>query len=157
MPGWAKDPAVGAKMFNARSETVLEKPSFRKAVRARRCAVPANGYYGTSTTGSVSVIDTSDPSAPVGSIPVGLHPTAMFVQPGPPAAGKKAKKHPAGALFVAEVVLGSLAMVWGYFKSMIQRKPRYGDAAFRRFLRRYQWGCLLRGKRRACKRTVVLF
>ncbi|MCD1143699.1 SOS response-associated peptidase [Kocuria sp. LUK] len=45
VPGWAKDPAVGAKMFNARSETVLEKPSFRKAVRARRCAVPANGYY----------------------------------------------------------------------------------------------------------------
>lgn len=45
VPGWAKDPAVGSKMFNARSETVLEKPSFRKAVRARRCAVPANGYY----------------------------------------------------------------------------------------------------------------
>ena len=45
VPGWAKDPAVGSRMFNARSETVLEKPSFRKAVRARRCAVPANGYY----------------------------------------------------------------------------------------------------------------
>jgi YVTN family beta-propeller protein len=45
-------------------------------------AVPANGYYGTSTTGSVSVIDTADPSAPVGSIAVGLHPTAMLVQPG---------------------------------------------------------------------------
>lgn len=45
VPGWAKEPAIGARMFNARSETVLEKPSFRKAVRARRCAVPANGYY----------------------------------------------------------------------------------------------------------------
>ena len=40
--------------------------------------VPANGYLGTSTTGEVSVIDTSDPSAAVGSIAVGLHPTAMY-------------------------------------------------------------------------------
>jgi YVTN family beta-propeller protein len=74
-------------------------------------AVPANGYYGTSTTGSVSVIDTSDPSAPVGSIPVGLHPTAMFVQPGPPAAGKKAKKHPAGALFVANTFSDTVSVI----------------------------------------------
>jgi len=42
-------------------------------------AVPANGYLGTSTTGEVSVIDTSNPSAAVGSIAVGLHPTAMYV------------------------------------------------------------------------------
>ena len=41
--------------------------------------VPANGYLGTSTTGEVSVIDTADPSAVVGSIAVGLHPTAMYV------------------------------------------------------------------------------
>jgi YVTN family beta-propeller protein len=41
--------------------------------------VPANPYLGTSTTGEVSVIDTSDPSAPVGQIAVGLHPTAMYV------------------------------------------------------------------------------
>ncbi len=41
-------------------------------------AVPANGYLGTSTTGAVSVLDTSNPSAAVGSIPVGLHPTAMY-------------------------------------------------------------------------------
>lgn len=41
-------------------------------------AVPADGYYGTSTTGSVSVIDTSNPAAPVGAIAVGLHPTAMY-------------------------------------------------------------------------------
>ena len=41
-------------------------------------AVPADGYLGTSTTGAVSVIDTADPSAAVGSIPVGLHPTAMY-------------------------------------------------------------------------------
>jgi YVTN family beta-propeller protein len=41
--------------------------------------VPANGYLGTSTTGEVSVIDTADPSAAVGQIAVGLHPTAMYV------------------------------------------------------------------------------
>ncbi|MBV9940780.1 MAG: hypothetical protein JO262_01525 [Solirubrobacterales bacterium] len=40
--------------------------------------VPANGYLGTSTTGTVSVIDTASPSASVGSISVGLHPTAMY-------------------------------------------------------------------------------
>jgi YVTN family beta-propeller protein len=39
--------------------------------------VPANGYLGTSATGEVSVINTADPSAAVGSIAVGLHPTAM--------------------------------------------------------------------------------
>ncbi|MGG5171394.1 SOS response-associated peptidase [Pseudarthrobacter sp. J1738] len=45
IPGWAKDPGIGVKMFNARSETVLEKPSFRAAIKSRRCAVPADGYY----------------------------------------------------------------------------------------------------------------
>ncbi|HEX5192286.1 MAG TPA: bifunctional YncE family protein/alkaline phosphatase family protein [Solirubrobacteraceae bacterium] len=43
-------------------------------------AVPANTYLGTSTTGEVSVIDTADPTAPVGQIAVGLHPTAMYVK-----------------------------------------------------------------------------
>jgi YVTN family beta-propeller protein len=42
--------------------------------------VPANTYLGTSTTGTVSVIDPANPTAAVGSIPVGLHPTAMFVK-----------------------------------------------------------------------------
>lgn len=45
VPGWAKDPAVGVRAFNARSETVLEKPTFRAAVKARRCGVPVEGYY----------------------------------------------------------------------------------------------------------------
>lgn len=40
--------------------------------------VPADGYLGTSTSGTVSVIDTADPSATVGSIAVGLHPTSMY-------------------------------------------------------------------------------
>ena len=40
-------------------------------------------------------------------------------------------------------------MLWGYFRSMIRRDPRYGDDEFRRFVRRYQWACLLKGKPRA--------
>jgi len=50
------------------------------------------------------------------------------------------------------VVIGGLAMLWGYLRSMAQRKPRYGDADFRKFLRRYQWRCLLTGKTRATLR-----
>ena len=42
--------------------------------------VPANGYLGTSTTGTVSVIDTANPNATVGSIDVGLHPSALYVK-----------------------------------------------------------------------------
>lgn len=47
------------------------------------------------------------------------------------------------------VVLGSAAMLWGWIKSALQRQPRYGDEAFRRFLRRYQWRSLLVGKKKA--------
>ena len=46
-------------------------------------------------------------------------------------------------------VVGSAAMLWGYLKSMATRKPRYGDREFRRFLRQYQWACLLKGKAKA--------
>jgi hypothetical protein len=49
------------------------------------------------------------------------------------------------------VVVGSAAHLWGYFKSMIARKPRYGDKAFRQFLNRYQWSCLRRGKNLATR------
>ncbi|MFN8077187.1 MAG: SOS response-associated peptidase [Kineosporiaceae bacterium] len=45
VPSWAKDPSVGARMINARSEGVLEKGSFRRAAAARRCLVPADGWY----------------------------------------------------------------------------------------------------------------
>lgn len=45
VPGWAKDPGIGVTMINARSETLAEKPAFRKALTARRCLVPADGYY----------------------------------------------------------------------------------------------------------------
>jgi len=46
IPGWVKEPAgFKALLFNARSETVGEKPSFRDAARAARCVVPASGFY----------------------------------------------------------------------------------------------------------------
>jgi biofilm PGA synthesis N-glycosyltransferase PgaC len=46
-------------------------------------------------------------------------------------------------------VLGSVAMLWGWVKSALDRKPRYHDAEFREFLRRYQRRVLLVGKKRA--------
>ena len=45
IPSWAKDAKMGARMINARAETVAEKPSFRSAVKSRRCLVPASGFY----------------------------------------------------------------------------------------------------------------
>jgi putative SOS response-associated peptidase YedK len=45
VPPWAKDPAVGSRMINARSETVADKPAFRKAFERRRCLVPADGFF----------------------------------------------------------------------------------------------------------------
>lgn len=45
IPSWAKDPSIGYKMINARSETLSERPSFRTAFRLRRCVIPATGFY----------------------------------------------------------------------------------------------------------------
>lgn len=45
VPSWASDPSVGSRMINARSETLAEKPAFRKALSRRRCLVPASGFY----------------------------------------------------------------------------------------------------------------
>lgn len=45
VPHWAKDEKIGAKLINARAETVAEKPSFRDAFSKRRCLVFADGYY----------------------------------------------------------------------------------------------------------------
>ncbi len=45
IPSWAKDDKIGQHLFNARSETILEKPSFKTPFRRHRCLVPANGFY----------------------------------------------------------------------------------------------------------------
>ena len=45
LPAWVKDPRTFTVLINARSETVLDKPAFRNAIRRRRCLIPADGYY----------------------------------------------------------------------------------------------------------------
>lgn len=53
VPSWAKDPSIGNKMFNARAETIAEKPSFRKAFQNRRCLIIADGFYEWQKLGNV--------------------------------------------------------------------------------------------------------
>ncbi|MGY9054255.1 MAG: SOS response-associated peptidase [Alphaproteobacteria bacterium] len=53
VPGWSKDPSIGFKTMNARSETAAEKPTFREALQRRRCLIPADAFYewhGTRTS-----------------------------------------------------------------------------------------------------------
>jgi putative SOS response-associated peptidase YedK len=45
IPSWAKDTSIGARMINARAETVTERPAFRAAFRRRRCLLPMAGFY----------------------------------------------------------------------------------------------------------------
>lgn len=45
IPSWAEDPSIGAKLNNARGETVAEKPMFRSSFARHRCLIPANGFY----------------------------------------------------------------------------------------------------------------
>ena len=69
---------VGGKLYVSDEGGRLAQPG-DTTMGSYGTQVPANGYLGTSTTGTVSVIDTANPSAAVGSIAVGLHPTAMYV------------------------------------------------------------------------------
>jgi putative SOS response-associated peptidase YedK len=52
VPSWAKEPAIGNRMINARAETIAEKPAYRNAFRRRRCVVLANGFYEWQKAGS---------------------------------------------------------------------------------------------------------
>lgn len=45
VPSWAKDLSIGSRLINARSETVTEKPAYRRAAVSRRCVLPADGYF----------------------------------------------------------------------------------------------------------------
>ena len=51
IPSWSKDPKMGARLINARAETVADKPSFRTAFKRRRCLIPADGFYEWAKTG----------------------------------------------------------------------------------------------------------
>jgi putative SOS response-associated peptidase YedK len=52
VPSWARDPAIGHKLNNARADGVFDKPSFRQAIRKRRCLLPASGFYEWQATPS---------------------------------------------------------------------------------------------------------
>ena len=52
IPSWAKDPTIGNRMINARSETAATKPAFRKPLRERRCLILADGFYEWKREGS---------------------------------------------------------------------------------------------------------
>jgi putative SOS response-associated peptidase YedK len=45
VPHWARDPAIGNRLNNARADTVADKPAFRDAFQHRRCLIPADGFY----------------------------------------------------------------------------------------------------------------
>lgn len=45
VPAWAQEPTIGARMINARAETVAQRPAFRRPFRSRRCIVPLSGFY----------------------------------------------------------------------------------------------------------------
>jgi putative SOS response-associated peptidase YedK len=55
IPSWAKDPAIGNRMINARAETVAERPSFRRAFAKHRCLVVADGFYEWRKVGKTKV------------------------------------------------------------------------------------------------------
>ena len=72
----------------------------------------------------------------IGQYYMGTHPVYMLVS-----AAYRATRPP--------LVMGGVAMLWGYLKSLFGRGERYEDPEFRRFLRRFQWACLVKGKARA--------
>jgi putative SOS response-associated peptidase YedK len=55
VPGWSETSNEGARMINARSETVSERAAFREAFERRRCIIPADGFYEWHNLGSVKV------------------------------------------------------------------------------------------------------
>ncbi|MFH1184456.1 MAG: SOS response-associated peptidase [Chloroflexota bacterium] len=50
IPSWAKDPAIGSRLINARGETLAEKPAFRGPYKYKRCLILADGFYEWKST-----------------------------------------------------------------------------------------------------------
>ena len=61
VPSWAKGPAIGSTLINARAETLLEKPAFRRAFATRRALLPADGYYEWQPPAAGSASKTKQP------------------------------------------------------------------------------------------------
>jgi len=77
VPSWAKDPSMGSRLINARTETVADKPAFRTAFARRRCLLPADGYYEWyAGQNSQNRQDPPGPGAPRGAAkqPFYIHP-----------------------------------------------------------------------------------
>lgn len=55
VPSWAKDPSIGSKLFNARADTIMIKPSFKSAFAHRRCLIPASGFFEWQKVGTKKV------------------------------------------------------------------------------------------------------
>jgi putative SOS response-associated peptidase YedK len=55
IPSWAKDPAIGQRMINARAETLPEKPAFRQLLKNKRCLVPASGFFEWKKNGAQKI------------------------------------------------------------------------------------------------------
>jgi putative SOS response-associated peptidase YedK len=53
LPSWTRDPSIGGRMFNARAETLAQKPSFKNAFKKRRCLIVADGFYEWQKLGKV--------------------------------------------------------------------------------------------------------
>ncbi len=113
VPSWAKDPAIGNRLINARVETVAEKPAFRKAFAARRCLLPADGYYEWYVLGDEELDDT----------------------PGGEDKGAKKKGRPKKQPFFIHNADGSVLAMAGLYE--IWRDPTKADDAPDRF----RWTC----------------
>ena len=55
IPRWARDQAAGRGLINARAESISQKPSFRNAFKARRCLIPASGFYEWKKEGRIKI------------------------------------------------------------------------------------------------------
>jgi putative SOS response-associated peptidase YedK len=68
IPSWAKDPSIGSRLINARSETLAEKPAFRSAYKYHRCLIFADGFFEWQVQPGVGIRPSEQPRSP-GKLP----------------------------------------------------------------------------------------